>query len=82
MNITYNIRPSTDEEGQPIYEACCYTEGYGVKGTGYTEGKALRDLVGKLKAMNRFSRIARSILETKIGYHKYNINFKLEHRKE
>lgn len=78
MNINIRMKPSTDEEGQPIFEAFAYTDGCGAKGSGRTQGGALRNLIAKLKVMHKFSRIARSVLETKIGFHQCNINFKIE----
>ena len=78
MNISVRVKPTHDEEGVEIYEAYAYTEGFGVKATAMTQGGALRKLISKLKLMNRFSRIARSILETRIGFHQCNINFKIE----
>lgn len=82
MNISLNLYPSTDEEGKPKFEASACTEEYKVEACGETAGKALRALQRKLADLHRFSRVARSLLENKIGFHKLDINFKIEKKKD
>ena len=81
MNISVTMKCSIDGDGQTIYEAVAFTKGYAAKGTGYTQVGAIRSLIANLKVMNRFSRVARSVLETKIGFHQCNLHFKLESKK-
>ena len=69
MNIKINVRHNPEENEDNRYEAFAYTEGYGVKAYGSTIPKAMRKLRDKLKDMNKFSRIARTVLEQRLGYH-------------
>lgn len=71
--INKNLEAANDDES---WQATAHTKGIGVKVSGSSMGNTLRNLQKKLKEMNKFSRIARTVIESRMGYHQVNVNFK------
>ena len=70
MYISINIKKQPDAPVEEQYVAMAYTEGIGTKATASTQGKAMRNLLKKIKAMRKFSSIVYTKLTLQMGYHK------------
>lgn len=70
MIVSILIKKNEEAPEGEQYEGYAYTEGFGVKVTGSSNGNVMRKLHAKLKVVSKFARIARTELEIKLGYHK------------
>lgn len=76
MRITIYTKSVVGDEGQLMWNAYAFTDGIGLKSQAPTKKGALFNLHKKLKAMHKFTRIARSMLEVNMGLHYCTVNIK------